>query len=563
MKRPLWLLLAAADDPAAPFAAATLGWLAADVGVLFEAYLESAREGSLFAETGSTVLGGGHHGQFNALCARFGVTVFQLGRPQVFASSVTAFGLPVAAQAADVEELYAQAFACADVPLPDLRLTGPAELAPYLYPEIVHRRALGFPGRGEPIEAASPLDIARRYAADAAGVAFGDRTAILAQLPRLIREKRVAVHAPRKELPAAEVRFSPYTEETSAAAAEAAELALATGNPVMVGRQTGDGDLFAWSRRGIALQITEPNRPPFPVMAAEPHRWAADAAPPEEFTDDELHQLAAEGRVLASLVWHSGEVAHNEAMLNLLDLAGATGLKMGVSVHAERYLTCPQQWELIAVDRDRGGLRGLIEPLLHSGGRGVLAEYECPPQALYEHCAAAMETIHDVAGWAPRGYYAFCDTDLTTMAPARTETYQALERAGLDYVISSASPGRNAVLHAGERLLVLNQSPRSIAQASPFVRITTVEELQENVSHTAPGWVLATMDAPVIAFGPYIWRSGSRFMRIADWFSDTQRRINVLPSTVARYARILRAEGYLRSPVPADSAAGQRTARRA
>jgi hypothetical protein len=300
------------------------------------------------------------------------------------------------------------------------------------------------------------------------------------------------------------------------------------------------------------MQITEPNRPAFPVLAETPQPWSpAPGYAEDEYSDDELRRLAADGAVLTTMLWHSGEIAHNESMLNLLDLVGATGLKMGVGVHAARYETAPQQWELLAVGTERGGVRGLVEPLLHSGGRGVLAEYDCPPAALTGHCAAALDRIRDIAGEAhtPRGYYAFCDTDLETLAPAPEEVYAAIEAAGLDYVVSSARPGRNRVLRRTANCLVLNQSARSVAHASPFVRVTTEEELREDVAPTRPGWVVATLDAPVIAFGPYIWRHGSRFMRVVDWFTssgDAGERRNVLPSTVARYARILQDEGWVR-----------------
>jgi hypothetical protein len=55
--------------------------------------------------------------------------------------------------------------------------------------------------------------------------------------------------------------------------------------------------------------------------------------------------------------------------------------------------------------------------------------------------------------------------------------------------------------------------------------------------------------APVIAFDPYIWRHGSRFMAIVDWLLSDEV-INVTPRTIARYARLLKGKGYLPSPEP-------------
>lgn len=575
---PLWLLLAAADDPAAPYVSSTLARLAGETGVLFEQYLESHREGSLFAPTGSTVLGGEHYGQFNYLCARHEVTVFILGRSEIFDSTIRSFGLSVAACADTAAELYAQAYAHVNREPPATVLVGPSgDIAPYLVAEIAFRDVLALPhGATLPphervlaayvnVEGAATIDtwtgdddigtvtlrIADRWRDRARGVCFGDPAAVLAQLPRLVREHRVAVYAPAQPCDPARVRVSAYTEETSAIAEATAQLALDLGDPVLIGRQTGDGDLFAWSRRGVCVQITEPDRPVFPVLAETAQPWApAPGFAEGEYTDDELRDLAEQGAVLTTMLWHSGEIAHNEAMLNLLDLAATTGLKMGVGVHDARYTTAPQQWELLAVSVERGGVRGLVEPVLHSGGRGVLAEYECPPDMLAEHCAVALDRIRSVAGpaYTPHGYYAFCDTDLDTLAPAPDAVYAAIESAGLSYVVSSARPGRNRVLRCTDGCVVINQTARSVAHASPFVRITTVEELQEDVAPLRPGWVVVTLDAPVIAFNPYIWRHGSRFMEIVNWFlspGPAGERHNVLPSTIARYARILRERGWL------------------
>src|SRR5690606_22488984 len=110
-------------------------------------------------------------------------------------------------------------------------------------------------------------------------------------------------------------------------------------------------------------------------------------------------------------------------------------------------------------------------------------------------------------------------TDLDTLAPASDAVYAAIESAGLSYVVSSARPGRNRVLRHTDGCVVINQSARSIAHASPFVRVTTEEELREDVAQVRPGWVVATLDAPVIALNPDIWRHGSRFIQVIDWFT--------------------------------------------
>jgi hypothetical protein len=184
------------------------------------------------------------------------------------------------------------------------------------------------------------------------------------------------------------------------------------------------------------------------------------------------------------------------------------------------------------------------EPLLHSGGLGIMAEYDCPPDELYRHCRTALAGIEHIAGKdnLPKGYYFFCDTDLDTLSSVRPGLYDAVERAGLTYAVSSVKPGRNRLMGSG--IPVLNQTSRTQCQGSPFVRITTVEDVNQSGYAGAPGWFIGVLDSPVISFLPYIWRKGSRFMALVDEVLKG-RMTNVLPGTVARYAAILEKMGYL------------------
>lgn len=621
-RRPrLWLFLSELDRPGVELAMASVAWMADAAGAAFECYLEAGRDGRLFAKTGSTVPGGAHHQQFNYLHAGYDVEYIVFGAPSVFRSSMAFFGRPTRVETGSFVTLYQSLIEhvvnreSAPEEVPDIVVApaapvrtpqgGELDLGPYLYPEIYFRRALAFPADAAAEFAASPLRraeqtvqtlftdpeteaslrqcglrvaaldrllpedeygtvsmrIARRWAARAKGVAFGDPAIIRAMLPTWCRERRVAVYAPKKPVARQDVVHSSYAESASAVSAGVIELSRTTGNPVLTGRQTCDGDLFAWGRAGISIQIADPNRPAFPVVAARVQPWAA---PPDgrgwadgEPDDAQLERWAAEGKVLATLLWHSGEMAHNEAMLNVFELAAMTGLKMGVGVHLARYETCPQSFELLAVAREQGGMRGLIEPVLHAGGLGVMAEVECPPDKLEAHCRRALEGIRRIAGAAgsPRGYYAFCDAHFPEMRPAGAELYAAVQSAGLEYFVSSARPGVNRVLRLCGEMPVLNQSCRCLCSGSPFVRVTTREDIEETSAPARPGWMIATLDSPVIAFTPYIWRHGSRFMQLAGWFRDRSDVVNVLPHTVARYARLLARQGLLPPPEP-DVACG-------
>jgi hypothetical protein len=605
MEKPsLWLLLSELRNPEIGYVIPSVAWMAGDADARFESYLESEREGRLFAETGSTVIGGHHHQQFNYLCAAFDVSILRLGRSAVFDSSVRVFGLPVIAEGDTPAQLYAALLKRTDVRRPGACFVGPGEpvsvghsrliLTPYLFPEILHRRALGatashslslkrlcatIPRIRCSAAFLSPRDlaqtrkawpkldtidrvragdtwgritlrIARRWKQRSRGVVFGDPPAVLSQLATHCRHARVAVYQPAQPLPPAAVQVSHYIETTSPIAAATAQLAVEIGNRVITGRQTGDGDIFEWSRHGVSIQIIDPNRPAFPAVECITHPWAKrDALETMEPNDAQLRRWARENKVLTTLVFHSGEVAHNEAMLALIEMAGWTGLKLGLGVHAARYETCPQLWELIGIPPSRGGALGLVEPLLHSGGLGVMAECHCPPALLRENCEAALARIREIAGPAnvPRGYYAFMDSNLDRLDRVRGDLFSAISAAGLDYIVSSSLPGRNRILWRGRKsgCLALNQSPRVVHGASPFVRATTPEDLHTTMGSTGPGWMIATLDAPVISFAPYIWRHGGRFLRLVEEELRGEGRINVTPHVVARYARIIDSLGIL------------------
>ncbi len=595
-KNTLWLLIADSKREDLHCAIPSIAWIAKSAGSQFECYLESERDGTLFARNGSTVIGGHHHQQFNYLNSVFDVKYILLGETSVFRSSIDAFGAEIIVESDSLLKVYEAVLSLAGISCIDeaiftssdiVEINGEKfEIEPYLYPEIWFRRALAFPTSlanfakkkfnirkasslfvspsenkslnklfNDLVEIDSvqendsygniSLRIAERWKHKAKALAFADPAAIRAQLASLCREDRIAVYEEKNKISPKDVVYSAYTEEKTNIADDVIRLADEIGNKVLVGRQTGDGDLFAWSKAGLCLQIMDPNRPAFPVVASVTHRWnkGKKGIWDEEPDDEMLLKYAKEGKILSTLIWHSGEMAHNEAMLALFDLISFTGVKMGFGVHAARYETCPQMWELLSVPKSKGGVLGHAEPLLHSGGMGVLAEVNCPAKILRNHCNNAISRIRDLAGeYSPKGYYAFMDSDLATLSFVNRPAFKAVKEAGLEYFISSVTPGRNRIVYKEGDFTVINQSCRVVHPASPFVRITTADDLKTS-PHTRPGWMIGTLDAPVIAFAPYIWNHGSRFMQLIDKIKNSY--VNVLPQTIARYSRILNEKRYV------------------
>lgn len=589
----LWLLLSSLNDMRNCALIPSLAWIAEEKGIAFEAYLESHRSGELFAATGSTVLSGHHYSFFNYLHAVYDVSYIKLGSHGIFESSTICFGKDTIAASDSVYSIYEQlGIDCSRLTvIPDTDSeAGRKRLIPYLYQEIYFGKKIAIPSeelncvRPEKLDSLG-LDIktleklkekycfteslavlsgkedfmgissilAERSVSKASGVAFGDPDAIMSMLPSLCREKRVAVYAPCSRIPTEQVKVSSYTESISPAAPLVRSLVEKCGNRVISGRQSSDGDLFEWSKNGICIQIIDPDRPVFPVIRKMKQPWTNIDSSIYEFEPDDaqLEKYADEGRILSSLAVHSGEMAHNEAMLNLVDLCITNGFKIGIGTHVGRLESCPQLWELISIDQEKGGALGLVEMLLHSGGMGVMAENSCPPAYLEEHVRNALDVFDSICGkkMRPLGYLSFMDSDMETFTELHPEIYQSLSRCGLNYSISCALPGRNKVLWTDGFHSALNQSSRCICTGSPYVRISSVDDINYKTPLSEPGWYMGVIDAPVVAFNPYIWRHGNEFMKLVDTLTDKKRFVNVLPHTVARYAAILKKRGIVPSPV--------------
>ncbi|WP_418578051.1 hypothetical protein [Hungatella sp.] len=595
MKNLLWLFISDVNRDDVHLAVPTAAWIAEKAGAEFECYLESERDGTLFAKNGSTVLGGRHHVQFNYLNACYDVKYILLGDTYIFRSSIEQFQAEILVQTDELGELYKQLMHYAQLKTEPKIFCAPPrfieigerklEIGPYLYPEIYFGHLLAYPASminmdgsqeivaampDKEIEASLPetakiverikegdsygtitVRIAERWKHCAKGVAFADPPVVLSQLASFCRGKRVTVYDECAASSPDKYVFNKYTEATTGISSEVRRLCCELDNRVIVGRQTGDGDLFEWARDGICIKIIDPNRPAFPLVEKMPHIWLKQEGDiyEDEPDEDQLRQYAKEGKLLASILFHSGEMAHNEAMLNLVEYSSVTGFKIGIGVHAARYETCPQMWELIGIPRSRGGAKGLVEPVLHSGGMGIMAEITCPPEYLYAHCMESLKRIRKIAGdnAVPCGYYAFADTDLQTVSTVKDEIYQSVQAAGLEYFVSTVRPGRNLIIYESDMMIAINQTPKTLCFGSPFARLSSVEELIHNLPHIRPGFMMAAMDSPVVSFNPYIWNKGTDFVKIADYLQHSDGVVNVLPRTVARYAKILREMGVIPS----------------
>lgn len=628
-KSSLCLLLAQVNQPDKDFTAVNLAGLCRGKGILFDAYYAAGDEnvfvfkghghihagetGGLFSGFGSMLVGGRHHQAVARVLAQFDTTVIWLGDVHAFGSLIQASAPVVGgAHGLDVIERSAQAL---DVALPKQAVLVQTErlppalaygLAQYVFPEAIYRQALLLPlelpeadiarvagwgmdiawtvatsdadlsawrNVGVSLNAADTLApdetylsltsrIAERWRANATGFDMTEPGMASFWLPYAIRENRLPV-------------CGEHMADTSA---RLAPLVRSQAQPVVYGRYAGgpicgaddDTDLFNLFKNGISYEVVEPRRPVLTVLSAQPASMPQPAHSPFDLEppDDQLVFWAERGFILSTLVFHSGELSHNDAVFNIMDMSALTQVRVGLPAHVQRYTFDPDCIEPMHIPVEEGGVLGLCEPMLHSTGYGILAESFAEPQATAQMMRTARDEIAAVAGerFAPRGVYCYLDA----LPPHWTERPEALWRAiaeaGFEYVISSVQPGVNEVLYRDGDFVVLNISNPVYYPYSPFVRANSVSQLidmERNLSASGrPGWLLTVLDTPIFAYANYLLKGKSRpteakpmlyrndaafgsFYEYIQSKGEMSKLVSATPHTIARYARLIRDMGLI------------------
>jgi hypothetical protein len=438
-KRPLLFYVSSVADrgryaigPALAAAAERAGWS-------FDCYYDTSRKGRHFGggpledaapgwPAGSLVAGGRHADQVVRLSGAY--ELFALGDPEsVLWPALDAAGATVLVRSLDPAELYPVAFERLGVALPRRALlldaapqgTHGVIVAPYLYPAFftgepslglevgVHaaaRQALGHMSfdevgldlpDGHYAEVTSAL--ARRHSRWGQGILLGDPDLVAAQLPKAARLRLIPLYG------------RPQVDVVS----RSAEQIRVAREPVY-GRQYDDRDFFELARLGHGLQVLDP-APPFdaahalaaslPNVVEDPVRLEPD--------DEQLGAWAEEGRVLVTLLLWAGMIRELDCIPRLIDLAAETGLRAGLLVTAETFqYGAAFSLELLGSSPSRGGVLGLLEPLLASTGRAVGAEQLLPAGTLQAGLNDARSSVASSlpAVLMPRGWWPLLDTEL-------------------------------------------------------------------------------------------------------------------------------------------------------
>jgi hypothetical protein len=610
--------------------AATLATMCKKVGVLFDVYYPAPQKGGfytlddtpvvteggggLFSVYGSTLLGGRHYQTIARNLAQFDTHVIQLDESSVFASLFKSCASEIIKWDGDITRLYQWCVDFLDIPFPQAAVAFQMKGIPpglrygyiqYAFPEVSHRDAIAVPlelsltevgtlsglgvrqvwtlstkqadltgwqQAGLEVKPAETLDenenydsftfrIAQRWDAKTSAVDLCEPVLASYWLPYAIQESRAQV-------------CGTYLNETCE---RLAPIAVEKGQRMVFGRYAGgpiggarnDEELFPLFRNNIPFQVIEPARPVGRVVAQnkkylpQPQKSPFDLEPP----DEELDRWMQQGKILTTLVFHSGELSHDDAMYNVMELSALTQVKVGLGVQSPRYTFEPDCVEPMHIPIEEGGMLGLCEPVLHSGGYGIIAEGLGNPQKIACLMKDARDEIAAITGerFAPRGVYCYLDAIPGAWHEKQYALWEAIDDAGFEYVISSVGQGNNQVLHQRDDFTVLNMWYCNHYPYSPFVRITTPEHLadmERQISGSGqPGWIIGVVDTPIFAYANYLVLGESipslrkpgiypdvRIGRIFSYIQncgETDKLVTATPRTIARYARLLQANNLV------------------
>ncbi|MGH2517972.1 MAG: hypothetical protein ACRDHP_20205, partial [Ktedonobacterales bacterium] len=247
----------------------------------------------------------------------------------------------------------------------------------------------------------------------AGGWVLADPLTVSAWLPEAVRGRRLAIYG------------KPQGDVIRALEAE-----IAATTTAVLGRQYEDDDFFHLSGLGVAFQLIDPNRPPFPVRReaartrgtpfGHGERGHDFVGPAErdahEPDDDQLRAWAREGRILTSIIFWTGMLREEENLPRIVDLVALTRMKgaVALTVPALEY-AMDGAMQMLSVPMARGGVFPHLEVLLASSGMGASIESRMPAGSLARHLATASEALarlHLPAALQPSGWWATMDPNM-------------------------------------------------------------------------------------------------------------------------------------------------------
>lgn len=623
-KEKLMLLMADFNNPVKDIISATLAWMCKEHNWKFDIYytqgdkiilkngdthIHKADQGGLFSAHGSTLFGGRHYQAIARAFAEFEVTVIMLDNIMVFNNLINSAAKQIITFEGIVK-LYKNCSRLLNCKFPDKLVAIQTEdlpidfkygIAQFIYPDIVYSKAMGVPiglsiteieelnslgvknvaihtlnKNSDPWENSKfnlkqtkysdhsygdlTFNIVKKWYKEADGFDLCEPVLASYWLPYSIQENRL--HFCSEKMKDAVDRLAPLVEKK--------------GQKIVYGRYAGgpicraddDEDLFGLFKKNIAFEVVEPGRPVLRVFSQKEKKLADIKSPFEqEPSDDKLLQWAQKGKILTTLTFHSGELSHNDSIINVMELSALTNVKIGIPVHVQRYVFDFDYIEPMYTPVKEGGVLGLCEPVLHSGGIGIIAESLADSQKIANMMKEAYESIMKITGKenAPRGIYCYLDAFPDNWNKSSKNLWQKVGEAGFEYIFTSVKPGNSRVLFQDKSVTVLNLQSYNYYPYSPFIRVNSVSQMVEmersNSQNGQPAWLNAVIDTPIFASSSYLLKGKSRptadnyslyrganlgsFFEYIAKGGETHKLISATPHTIYRYAKLLKEKGYI------------------
>jgi len=583
----------------------TLAWIAKKKGLLFDSYLDVKRNGShmgggdyakneLGNLTGSLVSGGHHIEEFLHYQKEFDLSVISRG-------SLLDPYAEKTKKCSSILDVYKHALKGISRPK-NIVMVG-SQVQMYCYPEIFYRKALGVTDdislsvleklgakkrvilcfyvsqvmtqklikAGYQIKIIDKLRkgdnfatvtsrIAKRWTHKSTGHIVADPVVVTSYIPFACRENRTSIYGRPQQDAVRSVMSDMQSKST-----------------VVYGRQYDDSDFFFFSSKNKTLQIIDPAPPIFRIESKM--KIKMDEIP--EPSDEELRDMAKQGKILASLVFWSGAPRELDNLYRIVDLVALTELKCGLVTTSDTFRYFNSALGLLGVDKELGGVWPNIEPLLGTGGNGICIEYLMQPRILEDEIRKALAYIKKKTNFRFKGYWATMDavmqkkgdykeyyhklkTNVKKFVPRTARravkktglslpstrpygNYQAtgvkkslinaIKRNNFKYMLTKANFG-NPFPYLEKDFTMVNYTTGRWDGWTPFYTINNLGDIKKSLkTMKGPGFIIGTVDSCLWTFSGNNWKKAGELRRISDFVSN--KLVNVTPNTVARYARII------------------------
>ena len=462
-----------------------------------------------------------------------------------FRREVLSFGGEIVScrSADEVAEFYKEVFNHFQRKLPDYAVILPTatngmDLAPFCYPEILYRKALGVTQeswntgkmarlgvkkagklychvdvgdlKSEQIDELVDGDtygtiterITKRWITHAKGIGFGDASGIFRWNALFCRDNILCMYQPSDWK-----RYIPVV----------AKYAKETGNDVIIGNQCvvpmTDDVCTEFSKYGLVFNLIGVNpRVGFTIQRKHklPLDWLADAKAPwhDEYSDEYLQKKIDEKAIPVCVLFYAADLGHLPVLPRILDLMGIEGMRAGIAFPSTWYEYQPELLEQLYIPRKAGGVFPQLEPMISSAGIAVTSECRefLLPQQLTDLLRRAKNQIADSVGkhMIPLGYYPFQDTDPYYQVNVGEPQYGAVAEAGFEYYFTYRDSGKAGHIVCEEKgMTVLNQQCK---KWFPFLdsmqSIDFLKEWEGKIPGDESNWIVLSYDTPFFGVAP-------------------------------------------------------------